>query len=130
MEAAGTGFDKIMEEYASADEAHKPYIYSTSDHFTLVLPDLTYEEGVLDATITILTFIPAPNGTEHDEKVLSFCYKKARKVSEIAEHLGLSDSTYFRKKVLENLEKNGYLIKSKVSRATCYITNPEVVEEG
>lgn len=63
MEAAGTGFDKIMEEYASADEAHKPYIYSTSDHFTLVLPDLTFEEGVLDATITILTFIPVPNGT-------------------------------------------------------------------
>ena len=27
MEAAGTGFDKIMEEYASADEAHKPYIF-------------------------------------------------------------------------------------------------------
>ena len=25
---------------------------------------------------------------------------------------------------------NGYLIKSKVSRATCYMTNPEVVEEG
>lgn len=130
MEAAGTGFDKIMEEYASADEAHKPYIYSTSDHFTLVLPDLTYEEGVLDATITILTFIPAPNGTEHDEKVLSFCYKKARKVAEIAAYLGLSDSTYLRKQVLENLEKNGYLIKSKVSRATCYMTNPEVVEEG
>ena len=37
MEAAGTGFDKIMEEYASADEAHKPYIYSKSDHFTRVL---------------------------------------------------------------------------------------------
>ena len=108
----------------------KNTIYSTSDHFTLVLPDLTYEEGVLDASIVALTFIPVPNGTEHDEKVLSFCYKKARKVSEIAEHLGLSDSTYFRKKVLENLEKNGYLIKSKVSRATCYITNPEVVEEG
>ena len=41
MEAAGTGFDKITEEYALADEAHKPYIYSSSDHFTLVLPDLT-----------------------------------------------------------------------------------------
>ena len=44
MEAAGTGFDKIMEEYAAVDEAHKPYIYSKSDHFTLVLPDLTYDQ--------------------------------------------------------------------------------------
>mgnify|MGYP007038199619 CR=1 FL=1 len=31
---------------------------------------------------------------------------------------------------LENLEKNGYLIKSKTSRAACYMTNPEVVEES
>ena len=130
MEAAGTGFDKIMEEYANADDTHKPYIYSTSDHFTLVLPDMTYEEGILDASIAALTFIPVPNGTEHDEKVLAFCYKKTRKVAEIAAHLGLSDSTYLRKQVLENLEKNGYLIKSKVSRAACYMTNPEVVQEG
>ena len=51
MEAAGTGFDKIMEEYQGVDEAHRPYIYSTSDHFTLVLPDLTYSEGVEDNKI-------------------------------------------------------------------------------
>ncbi|MBO7451460.1 MAG: putative DNA binding domain-containing protein [Clostridiales bacterium] len=130
MEAAGTGFDKIMEEYANADETHKPYIYSTSDHFTLVLPDMTYEEGVLDASTTSLTYIPVPNGTEHDEKTLVFCYKKARKVAEIAAHLGLSDSTYLRKQILGNLEKNGYLIKSKVLRASCYLTNPEMVNEG
>ena len=38
-----------------------------------------------------------------DKKVLSFCYHRAHKVSEIAEYLGISDSTYFRKKVLSNL---------------------------
>ncbi len=27
MEAAGTGFDKITEEYMEADLPHKPYIY-------------------------------------------------------------------------------------------------------
>ena len=31
MEAAGTGFDKIMEEYTAVDEVHKPYMYSKSD---------------------------------------------------------------------------------------------------
>lgn len=127
MEAAGTGFDKITEEYALADDAHKPYIYSSSDHFTLVLPDMTYERGVEDDMLPVLSFMPVPNGTELDEKVLSFCYLKAHKVSEIAEHLGVSDSTYLRKRVLENMEKNGYLIKSKVSRATFYRTNQDMV---
>lgn len=127
MEAAGTGFDKIMEEYASADEAHKPYIYSKSDHFTLVLPDLTYDKGIENDSVTALNFVPVPEGTELDGKVLSFCYLKAHKVSEIVEHLGISDSTYFRKKVLNNLEKHGYLEKSKVSRAAYYKTNPDMV---
>lgn len=127
MEAAGTGFDKITEEYALADEAHKPYIYSSSDHFTLVLPDLTYEKGVEDTTMPVLSFVPVHGGTALDAKVLSFCYLKAHKVSEIAEYLGISDSTYLRKQVLENMEKNGYLEKNKVSRAYFYKTNPGMV---
>ena len=127
MEAAGTGFDKIMEEYATVDEAHKPYIYSKSDHFTLVLPDLTYDKGIEDDTSPVISFVPVPNGTEQDKKVLAFCYFKARKVSEIAQHLGISDSTYFRTKVLSNLEKHGYLEKSKISRAAFYKTNRDMV---
>lgn len=127
MEAAGTGFDKISEEYAKVDKAHKPYIYSSSDHFTLVLPDLTYEKGIEDEKCPSLKFIPVPNGTELDAKVLSFCYLKAHKVSEIATHLGISDSTYLRKRILENMEKNGYLEKSKISRAIYYKTNPDMV---
>ena len=128
MEAAGTGFDKIIEEYKEADEAHKPYIYSSSDHFTLVLPDLTYENGIKDSKIPVLEFAPVPNGTEMDEKVLSFCYYQARKVAEIAEYLKVSDSTYLRKQVLGNLVNNGYLEKSRLSRAMFYKTNPEMVE--
>ena len=88
MEAAGTGFDKIVEEYKSADEMHRPYIYSSSDHFTLVLPDLTYIDGVEDSNLPVLTFVPVQNGTDYDDKVLSFCYYRAHKVSEIAEYLG------------------------------------------
>lgn len=128
MEAAETGFDKITEEYQSADETHRPYISSSSDHFTLVLPDLTYAEGIEDSSIPNLAFTPVPDGTVYDEKILSFCYYQAHKVSEIAEYLGVSDSTYFRKQVLENLVKNQYLIKSKASRAVYYKTNPEMVQ--
>lgn len=127
MEAAGTGFDKIIEEYALADEVHKPYIYSASDHFTLVLPDLTYGNGVEDGALPVLRFVPVPGGTELDAKVLSFCYLKARKVSEIAECLGISDSTYLRKRILGNLEENGYLKKNKVSRTAFYKTNRDAV---
>lgn len=130
MEAAGTGFDKIMEEYAKVDEAHKPYIYASSDHFTLVLPDLTYTDGVEDSGIPVLTFIPVPQGSEYDEKVLSFCYYQSHKVSEIAEYLGISDSSYLRKKVLGNLVANGYLEMNKVSRAKFYKTNREMVSFG
>ena len=127
MEAAGTGFDKIVEEYRGKEDTHRPYIYSTSDHFTLVLPDLTYLDGVEDSSIPILTFVPVEEGTDYDDKVLSFCYYQAHKVSEIAEYLGISDSTYLRKQVLGNLEAQGYLEASKLSRATYYKTNPDMV---
>ncbi|MDD3361287.1 MAG: ATP-binding protein [Hespellia sp.] len=127
MEAAGTGFDKIIEEYAGEDETHRPYIYSTSDHFTLVLPDLTYAEGIEDDNLPVLAFAPVPNGTIYDEKVLSFCYYQAHKVAEIAEYLGISDSTYLRKQILGNLEENKYLDKNKISRAVFFKTNPDMV---
>ena len=129
MEAAGTGFDKIIEEYAGQDETHRPFIYSTSDHFTLVLPDLTYMDGIEDDNTPFLAFVPVPNGTDYDEKVLSFCYRQAHKVSEIAEYLGISDSTYLRKQVLGNLEDNQYLEKSKISRAAYFKTNRDMVVE-
>lgn len=127
MEAAGTGFDKIIEEYKGENETHRPYIFSSSDHFTLVLPDLTYVDGVEDSSVPILTFVPVENGTDYDDKVLSFCYYQAHKVSEIAERLGISDSTYLRKQVLGNLEKQGYLESSKISRAMYFKTNQDMV---
>lgn len=127
MEAAGTGFDKISEEYREADAEHRPYISSASDHFTLVLPDLTYDDGLHEIGLPVLDFVPVPNGTEHDEKILSFCYSKARKVSTIAEYIGLSDSSYFRKKILDNLVNYGYLEKSKDGRFVYYKTNRTAV---
>ena len=127
MEAAGTGFDKISEEYRDADAEHRPYISSASDHFTLVLPDLTYDEGLHEDGLPALDFVPAPSGTVHDERILSFCYLKARKASEIAEFIGISDSNYFRKKMLDNLVEHGYLVKSKAGRLLYFKTNPEAV---
>lgn len=129
MEAAGTGFDKIIEEYKGADETHRPYICSSSDHFTLVLPDLTYKDGIKDGGVPAVDFVPADNGTDYDEKVLAYCYYRARKVSEIAAYLKISNSTYLRRKVLENLKKQGYLTSDKASGAAYFKTNPDMVTE-
>ena len=128
MEAAGTGFDKIIEDYSKVDAKHKPYIYSTSDHFTLVLPDLTYEEGVKAEPTENLIYVPIPNGSKHDERILSFCYNSAKTATEITAYLGISDSTYFRNKILNNLVKNEYLIISGEGRIKYYKTNSKNVE--
>lgn len=130
MEAAGTGFDKIMEDYAEADDRHRPYIFSTSDHFTLVLPDLTYAEGDTSGGSPELTFVPVPNGTKYDGKILEFCYENAHKAPEIAAYIGISNSSYFRGKVLQNLVRTGYLLIDSQSRVKYYRTNPEMVEKA
>lgn len=127
MEASGTGFDKIVEDYAQADQNHKPYVYSSSDHFTLVLPDLTYEAGIEDDTAYPVEFLPPVNGTKHDEKVLGFCYGSPRKASEIAGYLGISDSSYLRNKVLGNLVDNGYLKTTKQGKTVYYRTDRDKV---
>lgn len=127
MEAAGTGFDKIMEDYADADESHKPFIFSESDHFTLVLPDMTWENGIGSDPESELEYLPVPDGTGYDAKVLAFCYTGARTAREIADAIGLSYSTYFRKKILENLVQNGYLLKNSESRTHYFITNRNLV---
>ncbi len=130
MEAAGTGFDKIIEDYSKADEKHRPYIYSTSDHFTLVLPDLTYDGGVEADPTGNLIYVPVPNGSKHDERILSFCYNNARTATEITTYLGVSDSTYFRNKILNNLVENDYLIISGEGRKKYYKTNQNNVNLG
>ncbi len=127
MEAAGTGFDKITEDYSSAGENHKPYIYSASDHFTLILPDLTYELGTVEEVEEKLEYAPVLNGTSYDEAVISYCYKLARTAGQIAEKLGISNSTYLRSKILGNLVANGYLHAEKNGRSTYYKTNPEII---
>ena len=126
METAGTGFDKIVEEYSHADQRHKPYIYSASDHFTLVLPDLTYDIGIATFAEAI-EYVPIANETKYDSKVLSFCISSAHSASEIANHLGISDSTYLRKKVLGNLVQQGHLIETKSSWKKMYLANPKMM---
>lgn len=63
-------------------------------------------------------------------KVLSFCYNTARKAAEITEYLELSDSSYFRKKILENLVEHNYLEKDKAAGTNYYKSNRDMVGLG
>ena len=81
-------------------------------------------EGIINAVAHRDYFL---DRTQHDKAVLSFCYPLARKAGEIAEYLGISDSSYLRKKVLENLVVNGYLTKETKARTSYYKTVREAV---
>lgn len=127
MEAKGTGFEKITEDYKEYDQNHQPYVISTSNHFTLVLPDLTYKDGIAKSDKPQINYPNIENGSIYDSKILSFCFRKKHSAKEISEYLNISDSSYFRKQILDNLVNNNYLIKSKDGRTIYYKTNQKYV---
>ena len=126
MEASGTGFEKIIEEYHHVSAAHRPYIFSRNNQFTLVLPDLTYAAGVSDSLGQRLVFDAPENTTKHDDAVIRFCYGEKRTAKEIADHLGISDSAYLRTKVLGRLVDQGYLAEDQ-GRPKKYTTRDDKV---
>lgn len=129
MEAAGTGFEKIMEEYKDYGDEYRPFICSSSDHFTLTLPDLTYKEGLAnDTMLPVVEFLPLVNASKHDDKILSYCYFKGHNAKEIADFLGISDSTYFRNTILKRLVNANYLVSMKVGNSLMYKTNVDEVK--
>ena len=129
MEAAGTGFEKIMEEYKDYGDEYRPFICSSSDHFTLTLPDLTYSEGMVnDSLLPVVEFLPLVNASKHDDKILSYCYFKGHNAKEIADFLGISDSTYFRNTILKRLVNANYLVSKKVGNSLVYKTNVDEVK--
>ena len=128
MEEKGSGFDKIEEDYLGSGPTHRPFVSANSSSFTLTLPDLTFEGGVIgdgNDTPTVVTkgLINIKNGLE----ILSFCYRKERSAAEIAEHVGVTPSTYFRRAVLETLVDQGYLLKIAGMRAALYTSNTATV---
>lgn len=128
MEAEGTGFEKITEAYKDADVTHKPFIYSTSDHFRLILPDLTYEKGIENySMLPAIEFVPLNLKSKYDADILSLCYYGAKNVAEIANFFGIKPSSYFRKNIIEPLVEKGYLIETKSTKPILYKTNPDIV---
>ena len=112
----------------SLDEKHKPYVISSSDHFTLVLPDLTCDEGVPDTTLPDVVFESAATHNENERKVLSFCFYGYRSTEEISSFLGMTNSTYFRKNILGELVDEELLLVQKRGHTVLYHTNREKVD--
>ncbi len=127
MEAAGTGFDKIASDYSKCDDSHRPYVLSATDHFTLVLPDLTYEQGITDPFIDEIVYEDSPSGSEHDRKILAYCYNVPRSAQEIASYLGMTYSSYLKKTILGGLVERELLYTYRDSRTVKYSTNHEKV---
>ena len=127
MEEKGTGFDKIVEDYSVYDQEHKPYVSSETDSFTLTLPDVTYEEGVVNEETIPFVYTKRRSQNVHDDAILSYCYMKARTAMEIAEYLGIKPSSWFRKNVLAPLVESGVLLSSGARRNERFHTNTDKV---
>ncbi len=127
MESEGSGFDKIEQDYAGKGDAFKPYISSTGNSFTLVLPNLTFSYGVIDDDSVPEVHVDGLLDGKNDLKILSFCFRKEHSAKEIADYLGIKASTYFRTEVLGNLVSIGYLLENKTETPAKYLSNPSKV---
>lgn len=154
MEQKGSGFDKIAEDYAPYRDRCRPCVSSSSDSFTLVLPDLTFYRNASPAGAggpadgsgsghggpedqaggvrgVGYVYVDGAVTGRHDADILSFCYDKPRTVREIAEHIGVRPSTYFRKETVDRLVREGYLKKTaprdSAMRGFLYLTDHDRV---
>lgn len=129
MEEKGTGFQKIEEDYREADENHKPFIDAERDFFRITLPDLSYKNGLINdgdepPELRFLEGSVAP----YDKQILTLCYLKPLSVVEIASKLGVTPSTFFKKRSLQPLIDANLLKMGKSKRAFTYSTNKDEVK--
>lgn len=127
MEAKGTGFEKIIADYSQYDKKHQPYVYSKNNCFSIVLPDLTNENGVIIEDDSVMIIGKIKNPTRFDISVLSYCYLSERSIKDITEHLNISNSTFFRKNVIDNLVYQGYLSEKTIGNKKYYSTIKEKI---
>ena len=128
MEEKGSGFDKIESDYAPYGDRFQPYISADAFSFTLTLPDLTRANGVISRTEEAPEIhVNAALEGKNDRKILSYCYHTPRTIREIAEYLGVTTSTYFRKEVIARLITAGLLAETAVGNKKKLVTNKEKV---
>lgn len=128
MEAKGTGFEKIVKDYKKESSSHKPFILIKNNQFSIILPDLTYADGVEGSEESYGLLSSINNPTKYDLPILAYCYSSYRSIKEITAQIGVSNSTFFRKNVIANLVKQSFLFEKEIGNYQAYITNHEKVE--
>ncbi len=124
----GTGFDRIAKDYDGSDDAHQPFVNSTDESFTLVLPDLAYDRGVLGKHEEFPEiYLERGNLSGRDMKILSYCYNEKRSVSQIADVLGVSVSSYLKGTVIGGLVSKGYLLETS-TKPMLLLSNRDIVK--
>ncbi len=128
MEALGTGFDKITSDYSGKGETHRPFACNAHGVFTLTLPDLFFQNGVVgEETLPAIAHGVITDSSSYDDRILSYCYARSRAASDIASFLGVTLSTHLRKDILGNLVKQGYLETHKKGKGLQYQSNQNKV---
>ena len=129
MESKGSGFDKIAQDYAPEDKDHQPFISTNESSFTLTLPNLTFtgKATYVQEATPVYTVDSLPG--EHDQRILSYCYRHERTAKDIANYLHVTPSTYFRSSILSRLVQDGYLFETKQGRSSYFQANREKVFE-
>ncbi len=123
MDRKGSGFDKIIEEYKPYGESFAPFADSTDTYFSITLPDLTHQGGLISSNSLPNVTITGLLDVKHAEKILSYCYFENRTIKEITDFLNIKPSTYFRKEIINKLVEENYLIPNLNDRPTTYRTN-------
>ncbi len=127
MDHKGSGFDKIEQEYESYGKLYAPFVNSDDVSFSLTLPDLTHQGGLVLENDEPSVYVVGEALSEKELRVLSFCYAKERTAIQIASALGIKPSSYLRKTLLGELVKKGYLSPIESGRMTLYLSNKEKV---
>ena len=127
MDEEGSGFDKIEKDYEGYGPEYKPRATSNDQFFSLTLANVLHKGGLVSCE-DIVPLLPVTGlKEEKEQRILEFCYRKARTANEIASFLHLTPSSYFRKNVLQRLVQQRYLLEFDDLRPVKYLTRTELV---
>ena len=129
-EKAGSGFDKISADYLEYGQNYKPYVTSTNNYFTLVLPNVNVVSGMINKNTTNFDIVYDDSLmlSERQKIILKFCYFSPKSINEIASFLNMKVSSYLRNDFLNRLVNMNVLKVNRDEKAALYFTTHDTVK--
>lgn len=130
MEKQGSGFDKISADYLEYGQNYKPYVTSTNNYFTLVLPNVNVVSGMINKNTANFDIVYDDSLmlSERQKIILKFCYFSPKSINEIASFLNMKVSSYLRNDFLNRLVNMNVLKVNRDEKAALYFTNHDTVK--